>query len=199
LAPDIQWSLLMGVVAERRRFTVDEYHKLAQAGVLGEDDRIELIEGELIQMPPIGSLHAGLVGRLDRAFQRHAPQGLVVWSQNPLVLPPSSEPQPDLVLLRPRDDDYLNALPSAADVWLIIEVSDTSLAYDRDVKVPLYAAEGIPECWLVDATARRLEIYRDPGPEGYRTLLRPDRDSTVCPLAVPTAAIELSALFAGIV
>ena len=86
----------MGIVAERKRFTVDEYHELAQAGVLGEDDRIELIQGELIRMPPFGSVHAGLVGRLDRAFQVHVPQGLVVWAHNPLSFPPASEPQPDL-------------------------------------------------------------------------------------------------------
>ncbi len=188
----------MGIVAERKRFTVDEYHKLAQAGVLGEDDRIELIQGELIQMPPIGSVHAGLVGRLDRAFQVHVPQGLVVWAQNPLSFPPASEPQPGRALLRPRGDDYLNSLPTASDVLLVIEVSDTTLAYDRDVKVPLYAGQGISECWLVDVNARRLEMYRDPGADGYRTLLRPDRDATVSPLAVPDAAIDLEALFAGI-
>ena len=106
----------MGVVAERKRFTVDEYHKLARAGVLGEGDRIELVEGELIQTPPIGSVHAGLVGRLDRAFQAHVPQGFVVWIQNPLTFPPASELQPDLVLLRQRSDEYLNSLPTASDV-----------------------------------------------------------------------------------
>jgi len=188
----------MGVVAERKRFTVDEYHKLAQAGVLGEDDRIELIEGDLIQMPPIGSVHAGLVARLDRAFQVHVPQGVIVWAQNPLTFPPASEPQPDLTLLRPRSDDYLNSLPTASDVLLVIEVSDATLAYDRDVKIPLYAKQRIAECWLLDVNARRLEMYRDPGDDGYRTLLRPDRDSSVSPLALPAAAIDLEALFAGI-
>jgi Uma2 family endonuclease len=188
----------MEAVAERKRFTVDEYHKLAQAGVLGEDDRIELIEGELIRMPPIGSVHAGLVGRLDRAFQARVPQGVVVWAQNPLTFPPASEPQPDLALLRPRSDDYLNSLPTASDVLLVVEVADTTLAYDRDVKMLLYARQGVAECWLFDVTARRLEMYRDPGPDGYRTLLRPDRDATVSPLAIPEAMIDLEALFAGI-
>jgi Uma2 family endonuclease len=189
----------MGVVAERKRFTVDEYHKLAQAGVLGEDDRVELIEGELIQMPPIASVHAGIVGRLDRGFQAHVPKGLVVWVQSPLTFAPASEPQPDLALLIPRSDDYLNSLPAASDVLLVIEVSDTTLAYDRDVKVPLYAGQGLPECWVVDANARRLEMYRDPGADGYRTLLRPDRNATVSPLAVPNAMIDLEALFAGLI
>jgi hypothetical protein len=138
-----------------------------------------------------------LVGRLDRIFQQYAAQGLVVWVQNPLVLAPSSEPQPDVVLLRGRDDDYLHALPTAADVLLIIEVSDTTLSYDREVKIPLYAAKGISECWLVDANTARLEMHRDPGPEGYRTLLRPDRDATVSPLAIPAAKVDLNALFAG--
>ena len=149
----------MGVVAERKRFTVDEYHKLGQAGVVGEDDRIELIDGELIQMPPIGSVHAGLVGRLDRAFQAHLAHGLVVWAQNPLSFPPASEPQPDLALLKPRSDDYLNSLPTADDVVLVIEGSDTTLAYDRDVKVPLYASQGIPECWLIDPRLEQADFY----------------------------------------
>lgn len=183
----------MGVVAERKRFTVDEYHKLGQAGVLSESDRIELIEGELIQMPPIGSVHAGVVARLDRAFQASLRQQLMVWTQNPLSLPPLSEPQPDLALVKRRGDDYLGSLPGASDVLLVIEVADTTLAYDRDVKMTLYARHGIPEAWLIDVNAARLEMHRDPGPEGYRTLLRPDRDASVSPLALPDANIDLKA------
>lgn len=188
----------MGVVAERKRFTVDEYHKLGQAGVLGENDRIELIEGELIQMPPIGSIHAGIVGRLIAAFQSSMRAGPVLWVQNPLSLPPASEPQPDLALVKPRADDYLGSLPAASDVLLVIEVADTTLAYDRDVKMPLYAQHGIPEAWLIDVGVARLEIHRDPGPEGYRTLLRPDRDATVSPLGLPDVSIDLKALLAGL-
>jgi hypothetical protein len=96
-----------------------------------------------------------------------------------------------------KNFDYLNSLRTASDVLLVIEVSDTTLVFDRDVKVPLYAAQDVSECWLVDVNARRLEMYRDPGADGYRTLLRPDRDATVSPLAVPDAAIDLKALFAG--
>jgi Uma2 family endonuclease len=188
----------MDVVAERKRFTVDEYHKLGQAGVLSENDRIELLEGELIQMPPIGSVHAGIVARLDRAFQASIPQGFAVWTQNPLGLPPLSEPQPDLALLKPRADDYLSSLPVASDVLLVIEVADTTLAYDRDLKMPLYAKHGIPEAWLIDVSAARLEVYRDPGTEGYRTLLRPDRDAIVSPLALPDVNIDLKALLSGL-
>jgi len=188
----------MGVVAERRRFTVDEYHKLGVAGVLTTEDRVELVEGELIQMPPIGSVHAGLVARLDRVFQATAGEPFIVWTQNPLSLPPGSEPQPDLALLKPRADGYLSSLPTARDVLLVIEVGDTTLAYDRDVKIPLYAKHGVAESWLLDASARRLEMYRDSGPEGYRILLRPDRDDTVSPLALPNVRIDLKALFAGI-
>lgn len=188
----------MGVVAERKRFTVDEYHKLGSAGVLSEDDRIELVQGELIQMPPIGSVHAGIVGRLDRYFQASLGASAVVWTQNPVTFPPDSEPQPDLALLKARADDYLSTLPGSADVLLIIEVADTTLAYDRDVKIPLYAKNGIPEAWLIDVAARRLELYRDPGGEGYRTLMRPDRDAMVSPLLLPHIAIDLKALFRGI-
>jgi Uma2 family endonuclease len=189
----------MGVVAERKRFTVDEYHRLASAGVLAAGDRVELVEGELIQMAPIGSLHAGLVARLDRIFQSIARDSFVVWTQNPLSFPPASEPQPDLALLKPRDDGYLGSLPIASDVLLVVEVADTTLAYDREVKIPLYARQGIVEAWLLDATARRLEIQRDPGPDGYRTLLRPDRDATVSPIALPKVRVDLTVLFAGLV
>jgi Uma2 family endonuclease len=188
----------VGVVAERRRFTVDEYHKLATAGVLSADDRVELVEGELIQLPPIGSLHAGLVARLDRTFQALASNDCAVWIRNPLSFPPASEPQPDVALLKPRVDGYLGALPTAMDVLLVIEVADTTVAHDRDVKIPLYARQGVAEAWLLDATERRLEIYRDPGPEGYRTLLRPDRDAVVAPLALPKVRVDIRALFTGI-
>ncbi len=188
----------MGVVAERKRFTVDEYHKLGKAGVLGENDRIELVEGELIQMAPIGSVHAAIVARLQRLFHAGVPQGFAVWTQNPLSLPPSSEPQPDLALIKPRTDDYLGSLPAASDVLLVIEVADTTLAYDRDVKMPLYAKHGIPEAWLIDVGAACLEMHRDPGAEGYRTLLRPDRDAAVSPLALPDVSIDLKALLAGL-
>lgn len=188
----------MGVVAERKRFTVDEYHKLGRAGVLGENERIELIEGELIQMPPIGSVHAGIVARLNRALQAGLGKGMIAWPQNPVSLPPVSEPQPDFALLKPRADDYVHALPTAGDVLLIVEVADTTLAYDRDVKIALYARNAIPEAWLIDIGAARLEMYRDPGAEGYRTVLRPDRDASVSPLALPDVVVDLKTLLAGL-
>ena len=188
----------MGVVAERKRFTVDEYHKLGKAGVLAADEQIELVDGELIRMAPIGSVHAGIVGRLVAALQPSTREGSVLWVQSPISFPPASEPQPDLALLKSRDDDYLNSLPTAADVLLVIEVADTTLAYDRDVKIPLYARQGIPEAWLIDIGARRLEMHRDPGPEGYGALLRPARDASVSPAALPHVRIDLKALFAGI-
>ena len=188
----------MGVVAERRLFTVDEYHQLGATGVLAPDERVELIEGEIIQMPPIGSIHAGLVGRLTRLFQAQAPGTFALWVQNPVTLPPRSEPQPDVMLLRPRGDDYLGALPVASDVLLAIEIADTTLAYDRDVKLPLYARQGIAQSWLLNVNARRLEMHRDPGPDGYRTILRPDRDAIVSPATLSQVRIDLSELFAGL-
>ncbi len=188
----------MGVVAERRLFTVDEYHQLGATGVLAPDERVELIDGEIIQMPPIGKIHAGLVGRLLRLLQGQAPGSFALWVQNPVTLPPRSEPQPDLMLLRPRGDDYLGGLPEAADVLLAIEVADTTLAYDRDVKIPLYARQGIAEAWLLNASARRLEMHRDPGADGYRTVLHPDRDAVVSPGALPQVRIAIAELFAGL-
>ncbi len=151
-----------GVV--RHRFTVDEYHRMAEAGLLSEDDRVELIDGEIIEMTPIGWRHARCVSRLNMLLARFAGDRYVVGVQNPLTISEHGEPQPDLVLLerRPR-----GRLPGPADAALVIEVSDTTLAYDRDVKLPRYARAGVPEVWIVDLQVRRVESHSDPSPEGY--------------------------------
>lgn len=152
----------------RHRFTVADYHKMAEAGILGKDDRVELIEGEIVAMAPIGSHHTSPVGRLNRILIRSLGERAWVWVQNPVTLGVDSEPQPDLMVLKPRADAYENAHPTAADVLLLIEVSDTSLAYDRGRKLELYAKHGIVETWIVDVQARRIEVYREPAPAGYK-------------------------------
>jgi Uma2 family endonuclease len=152
----------------RRLITVEEYDQMVRTGVFNEDDRLELIEGELIKMSPIGSTHAGIVNRLTRMLSAQLGGQAIVAVQNPIHLP-QSEPQPDLALLRARDDDYTRSHPDASDVLLIIEVADTSVDFDRTMKVPLYGRSGIPEVWLVDLLEGVVEVYRNPASAGYRT------------------------------
>ncbi len=140
----------MAVSVARRLFTVTEYERLGEAGVLNEDDRVELIEGEILTMSPIGSPHAACVNRLNAALTRILGQTAIVSVQNPIRLSEYSEPQPDIALLRPRADFYASGHPTPADVLLIMEVAESSLAYDRDLKIPAYAQAGIPEVWLWD-------------------------------------------------
>jgi Uma2 family endonuclease len=135
---------------------------MGETGILGPQDRVELIDGEIIDMSPIGVLHAAIVARLASYFsQRLGPMG-IVWCQNPLRLDDISEPEPDIAILRPRADFYMTAHPGAADVLLAIEVADTSLAYDLGTKVPLYARHGIPEVWVIDAATRQTRVFRRP-------------------------------------
>ena len=157
-------------LAATRRFTVDEYYRMTAAGILTEEDRVELIEGEIVQMSPIGSRHASCVARLDRLCNRLVGELALVFCQNPVRLNEHSEPEPDLMLLKPRADEYAGAHPGPADVLLIIEVADTSAGYDRTEKAPLYARFGIPEMWLVDLSRDLVEVLRNPSARGYRTV-----------------------------
>src|SRR5579863_1275514 len=146
----------------RRRFTVDEYYKMAEAGILTADDRVELIDGEILEMSPIGPRHAGAVRTLTRLFFSQVDGDAVVGVQDPIHLDEFDEPQPDLSLLRPRADAYRQAHPRASDIFLLIEVADASLLKDRQIKIPRYARNGILEVWLVDLTQGVIVIYRDP-------------------------------------
>ena len=159
----------MPMLAERqRRFTVDEYYAMACAGILNEDDRIELIDGLIIAMSPVGDPHVTSVIRLTYLFGRQLHAGgesppAMLSVQNPVRLNDYSEPGPDVVLIRPGKAGKLGA----EDVLLLVEVSDTTLDFDREIKVPRYAAAGIPEVWIVAVQEERIEVYRTPGPEGY--------------------------------
>ena len=130
---------------EKRRFTADEYYAMARAGILSKSDRVELIDGEIVTMTPIGLAHAAAVNRANRALVRAAGDQAIVSPQNPIRLNAFNEPQPDLVLLRPRKDFYRSTHAQRADILLVIEIADSSLRYDRDVKVSLYARHGIVE------------------------------------------------------
>jgi Uma2 family endonuclease len=154
----------MAVQALRRLFTADEYHRMTQAGILSEDDRVELIEGEIVQMSPIGSRHARCVRLLNRIFSKGVGDRAIVDVQNPIRLGERLEPQPDVALLRPRPDFYAGVHPGPEDVLLIAEVMERSAAFDREVKAPLYARSGIPEVWWVDLEEEVVEVYREPSP-----------------------------------
>jgi Uma2 family endonuclease len=150
-----------------RRFTVTEYHQMNAAGILTEDDRVELINGEIIEMSPIGRKHASCVRRLISILSQLLFPLAMVDSQNPIALDDFSEPQPDIALLKPREDFYESAHPQSSDIFLLIEVADSSFEYDRDIKIPLYAANGISEVWLVDIIEQKIIVYRQPSQNEY--------------------------------
>ncbi|HRO59134.1 MAG TPA: Uma2 family endonuclease [Burkholderiaceae bacterium] len=146
----------------RHKLSIDEYERLFTAGVLPEDSRVELIEGDLIDMPPVGTGHASVSIRLNRLLVRRAGDDAIVSVANPLRLPPWSMPQADFLLLEPRPDDYASALPDAGSVLLAVEVADSSLRYDRVTKARVYASPGVHEYWVIEVGARRLHRHRDP-------------------------------------
>ena len=176
----------MAVQLLKRLFTVAEYHRMAEAGILGEDDRVELLEGEIVQMRPIGSRHASCVKRLvDIFIPLQVGRKVIISVQDPIRLGEHSEPQPDFTVLKPRPDFYAKAHPEPADVFLVVEVAETSAAYDRDMKVPLYAEAGVPEVWVVDVAEAGIEVYREPAPEGYRVRQVVRRGQHLAPEAFP--------------
>ena len=170
--------------------SVDDFHKLGEIGVLRDEDRVELIEGVLIDMPPIGSRHASVVNRFTNRLAAALSGHAIVSVRNPVILGASSEVQPHVALLRHRDDFYANAHPTPADVLLVIEVADTSLPFDRNVKVPLYARHGIPEVWLVTPRQRQVEVFRRPTGEGYGETLRPAETEALAPLLLPEVSVN---------
>lgn len=180
----------------RHRLTVEEYYRMGEAGILRPDERVELIAGEIIDVPPPGSRHAGTVKHVARLLQIAAGGAAIVQVQDPLSLDEQSEPQPDLALLRARADFYRSAHPRAADALLVIEVAETSLRYDRDVKIPLYARHGVPEAWLIDVEDRRLTRYREPRADAYARVDQPDIGVPVRICMLAEVRIDLRAVFA---
>lgn len=172
----------------KRLFTVSEYHSMAEAGILSEDDRVELIEGEIYRMAPIGSRHAGCVNRLIHLFK--GAEGILA-AQNPVVLNDFSEPQPDMALLRWRDDFYASSHPNPDDILLLIEVADTSVGFDRRVKIPLYARRGIRELWLVDLKKDTVEVHRQPSPTAFRDVRKLRKGDRISPLAFPDLELNV--------
>lgn len=179
----------------RHAVTADEYLRMGENGVFAPDARLELIEGEIIEMAPIGSPHAGRVKILNRLFVDRAADRAVVSVQDPVIVSEYSVPQPDLALLRPRADSYTHSHPAAADVSLVVEVADTTLGFDVGTKTPLYARAGIPETWVVDVNERVIRPYRNPSVDGYRTSVVARLDDRVECMALPGMFIAVRELF----
>jgi Uma2 family endonuclease len=177
----------------RHRWTVEDYHRMGRTGFLSEDDRVELIEGELIEMAPIGSKHADCVDGLNRLLVKQAEAMHRIRIQNPVQLGNDSEPEPDIAIVRNRR--YADAHPTPRDILLLIEVADTTMDYDRDIKIPLYARHGVPEVWLVDLRNQCVEVYWEPGAHGYRHLLRPGQNEVLAPKLAPQLTISISEIF----
>lgn len=176
------------------RFTVDEYYRMAETGVLKPDARVELLEGEIIDMKPIGPFHGGVTKRLNRQFINLSKRRWVVAVQDPVHLDEHSEPQPDLMLLKPRPDDYTSRHPLPADVYLIVEVADSSLAYDRGRKLAAYGRAGIPEVWVINLPGQCVEVYREPHLSGYSATVTLRAGDEARPHAFPDAAVDVAAL-----
>ena len=175
----------MAVQLLRRAFTTEEYHRMGQAGILREDDRVELIEGEIIAMTPIGSKHAACVDRLNRLFSQRMGRECIIRVQSPIRLGEHSEPQPDVALLRAHPDFYAQGHPGPEDVLLVVEVAETSAAYDLEGKLPLYSRTGIAEVLLVDLSAVGMQVHREPTAQDYRQVRRVVRGERVTPGAFP--------------
>ncbi|MEC4816575.1 MAG: Uma2 family endonuclease [Scytonema sp. PMC 1069.18] len=163
-------------ITTTKRFTIAEYHRLAELGFFGEDDRVELIKGEIFQMAAKGTPHSTFNRRLIREILKLIGDRATLQSQDPVVIPSNSEPEPDIAILRNRDDDYLSAHPSATDVLLLIEIADSSLKYDQEIKLPIYAEGGISDYWIFNLVDNCLECYSESyqdlqGNFGYRRKL----------------------------
>jgi Uma2 family endonuclease len=181
----------MAVQLNRRRFTVDEFMQLAERGILGEEDRVELINGEIIEMAAIGPPHAGCVNRTTRLIDRRLGDSVVLAGQNPVITSHYYMPQPDIAVLRPREDFYDRSHPTPDDILLLIEVSDTTLQFDRKVKLPQYAQAGIPEVWIIDLNGKRIERYSEPVDGTYRVVRRLRRGQTITSTILPALSLPV--------
>jgi Uma2 family endonuclease len=186
-----------GAVFAPRRYAVsaDEFLQMGAAGVFAPGVRLELIDGEIIEMSPIGSPHASVLAELTRRLNFAAGERAIARPQCPLVLGEESAPEPDIALLKPRTDRYFGRHPRAADALLVIEVSDGTLQFDLRTKAPLYARAGVVEMWVVDVDRREIRVFRDPDPSGYRTTFAVSGSTAVQPLAFPDISVPVETLF----
>ena len=182
------------VVRETRKFTTDEYFRMAEVGILREKERVELIDGEVLIMPPMSSFHFGGIMRHTRVFSRLAGTRFALLIQAPLWLDEYMAPEPDLALLKFREDDYYGRRPGPMDTLLAIEVAKSSLAYDREVKAHIYGQAGIPETWVLNLPEDCLERFTEPGPEGYARHAILHRGDTISLAALPDLELAVDDL-----
>ena len=179
---------------QRRKFTVAEYYRMGEIGILGPDERVELIDGEILVMPPIGPGHAGSVDFTADYITRRLDEQFIVRSQNPVHLSDSSEPQPDIAIIVRRRESYFTAHPTPADVLLVIEVADSSLEFDREVKAHIYGRAGVPETWVKNLPEDCIERFTEPGPEGYAQHSIHRRGETLTPVSLPDLELPVADL-----
>lgn len=185
----------MTIAVTRHYFTVHDYARMRQAGIFTEDDRVELLDGELYVMSPIGPLHVGIVNKLNRLLTILVGTAGIISIQNPIRLSDYSEPQLDIAILRPRDDFYTSALATPDDVFLIIEIADSSLDYDRDEKLPRYARAGIREVWIIDVHKLVIEQYTQPVQDEYTQLHKVLLGHTIVATTLPAVQLNTQDLF----
>lgn len=179
---------------QTRKFTVAEYYRMAEVGILKPDERVELIEGEILVMPPIGPEHADNVDEFNEVLARYAPDRYRVRIQNPVRLSDESEPEPDVALLRRRPEGYGAAHPTPADVLLVIEVAHSSLEYDRNIKAHIYGRSGVPETWVRNLPEDCIERFTEPGPDGYAQHTVHHRGETMTPVVLPDLELAVADL-----
>lgn len=181
------------VALEKKLLTCDDYHAMIAAGILDEEDKVELLNGELIYMSPIGPNHGGVTNRLNNLLQELLKSSAIIAVQNPVTLAPFSEPEPDLAVLKPRKDFYSEAHPAPEDIFLLIEVADTTLERDRTVKGSLYANAGIPFYWIVNLPEMQLEVYSQPAKDQYklRRIYLPDEKVEIPPFGIEVEVAKL--------
>lgn len=180
-----------------RRFTVADYHRMSETGILQPDERVELLDGEVIPMLPIGPFHSGSVDQLAELFIVLGRQRWNTRVQSSIRLDNHSEPEPDIALLRRSPDFHKGKIPTAADVYLVVEVADSWLLIDQQKKLPLYARAGIPEVWILNVPERVLEVYRTPSSTAYGEVMRAQAGEVVAPAAFPDAQIEVAELLSA--
>jgi len=185
----------MTTTIRTRLFTVEEFHKMGEAGILTDDDRVELIQGEIVQMTPIGPRHAACVNTLTRIFIQRVQPGVIVHIQNPISLDHHTEVYPDLALLRPRKDGYQNKIPDPADILLLVEVADTTLVKDQTEKLPHYARRDIPEVWIIDVVKQEILVHWNPSRDHYQNSCGLRGNTPVAPQSFPDLTITPDEIF----
>lgn len=182
----------MSVTLVRHKLSVESYERMVQAGILSENDRVELIHGEIIEKMPISPQHGASVKRLNRWFSSNLGDTVVIGVQDPVRLK-HSEPEPDLSVMQWREDQYAAMHPRPEDILLLVEVADSSLDFDREIKLPLYAEAGIVEYWIMNLVDQQLEIYRGPQPDGSfgQHMVAKQKDE-IQMLAIPAARLAVA-------